>query len=268
MRIAHISDIHIARPLTRDECNAKRLLGSANHCMFRKRRYAETAAQAALTILLEQAPDLVLLTGDLTQHGLPGEFDAARELLSPIVRLRIPLLAVPGNHDVYGGTENPALRALLRELAGGLAPDGDGVFRLGEVEILPLFQGIRTPLFCSHGRQNPQELAAADTAWRSPPEGVMRLAMGHYPLIGPGGRRLSRFRGLREGERLEQFCADRRVAGYFCGHLHGRFVTPMEGGGIQFAAPALSALKRPAEERVSVYLCGGGREYPVEVFGG
>lgn len=49
------------------------------------------------------APDLVLFTGDLTAHGRPAEFEMVDMLLERLERWlgrRLPVIAVPGNHDV------------------------------------------------------------------------------------------------------------------------------------------------------------------------
>lgn len=47
--------------------------------------------------LLALAPDLLVVSGDVTQRARPAEFIAARDFLA---RLPMPRLAVPGNHDV------------------------------------------------------------------------------------------------------------------------------------------------------------------------
>ncbi len=44
-------------------------------------------------------PELVAISGDLTQRGRSSEYECARALLS---RIRAPYLVVPGNHDVQG----------------------------------------------------------------------------------------------------------------------------------------------------------------------
>lgn len=44
-----------------------------------------------------QRPDLLVLSGDITQRARPAQFGAARALMD---RLGAPLLAVPGNHDI------------------------------------------------------------------------------------------------------------------------------------------------------------------------
>ncbi|MFI6295292.1 phosphodiesterase [Nonomuraea sp. NPDC050790] len=56
--------------------------------------------------------DLVLVTGDIADHGLPEEYERARELLAS----RHPVLVCPGNHD-----DRSAFR---RHLLGGAAAPG------------------------------------------------------------------------------------------------------------------------------------------------
>lgn len=52
-------------------------------------------AVAAL-LQLDPAPDMVIVSGDLTEHGEPAEYAALRGLLEP---LPMPVYAIPGNHD-------------------------------------------------------------------------------------------------------------------------------------------------------------------------
>ena len=49
--------------------------------------------------VVEAKPDLVVVSGDLTQRGLRREFEQARAFLDSIP---LPQLVVPGNHDVQG----------------------------------------------------------------------------------------------------------------------------------------------------------------------
>jgi len=44
-----------------------------------------------------QRPDLLVLSGDITQRARPAQFRAARAFMD---RLGAPMLAVPGNHDI------------------------------------------------------------------------------------------------------------------------------------------------------------------------
>src|SRR6476660_803500 len=45
---------------------------------------------------LDPGPDLVLLSGDLVDHGTSDEYAMLARLLAA---LKVPVLAIPGNHD-------------------------------------------------------------------------------------------------------------------------------------------------------------------------
>lgn len=70
--IAHLSDLHFGRTDT-------------------------AVVEALLADLAEQRPDLVIVSGDLTQRARAHQFAEARAFLG---RLSAPALVVPGNHDL------------------------------------------------------------------------------------------------------------------------------------------------------------------------
>jgi 3',5'-cyclic AMP phosphodiesterase CpdA len=53
--------------------------------------------EALITLSAQQQPDLVVLSGDITQRARPSQFRAAKTFVE---RLSAPVLAVPGNHDI------------------------------------------------------------------------------------------------------------------------------------------------------------------------
>lgn len=53
--------------------------------------------EALATLVHRQLPDLLVLSGDITQRATPAQFRAARAFTD---RLGVPVLAVPGNHDI------------------------------------------------------------------------------------------------------------------------------------------------------------------------
>jgi 3',5'-cyclic AMP phosphodiesterase CpdA len=53
--------------------------------------------KALIALAAQQRPDLVVLAGDITQRARPAQFRAAKAFVD---RLRAPVLAVPGNHDI------------------------------------------------------------------------------------------------------------------------------------------------------------------------
>lgn len=70
--------------------------------------------------------DLLILAGDLTNYGRPEEMEA---LLNALVRLRIPTVAVLGNHDYECGHEVQLQKMMVD--AGVKVLDGTGYERSG-----------------------------------------------------------------------------------------------------------------------------------------
>lgn len=58
---------------------------------------------------VEERADLVLLAGDLTTHGLPEQAAVLADACRP---LRVPVLAVLGNHDHHAGREREIVEVL------------------------------------------------------------------------------------------------------------------------------------------------------------
>lgn len=89
LTIAHLSDSHF---------------GAYDGAADRTRRVLDHVDS------LEPRPDVVLLTGDIADHGAPQEYSAVRALLDSRVG-GAPLLTCPGNHDVRS-----AYATILRDL--------------------------------------------------------------------------------------------------------------------------------------------------------
>ena len=74
----------------------------------------------ALFAAINEAADVVLVAGDLTDNGLPDE---AQTLARELTALRIPMVAVLGNHDFESGKEDE-VRHILSD-TGVTVVDGD-----------------------------------------------------------------------------------------------------------------------------------------------
>ena len=64
---------------------------------------------AGLFADVHEHADVLVLAGDLTDHGSPTELEA---LVNGLRRVRVPIVAVLGNHDHEGGMEQDMLRIL------------------------------------------------------------------------------------------------------------------------------------------------------------
>ena len=100
MRIAHFTDLHLHRTASWSELPGKRLLGTVNMTLGRSNHFTDESVEALVEAVLEQEPDWMLCSGDLTAMATPREFEAARDVLAPLTS-RFPFFVVPGNHDAY-----------------------------------------------------------------------------------------------------------------------------------------------------------------------
>src|SRR2546430_13348155 len=90
---------------------------------FTAQRYS--ALRDQLNQVRDEA-DLLVLAGDLTNFGQPAEMEP---LLNALVRLRIPTVAVLGNHDYECGREAELINMMASE--GIKVLDGTGYERDG-----------------------------------------------------------------------------------------------------------------------------------------
>lgn len=191
---------------------------------------ALAAAFAALPDTLatvRPGPDLLLLTGDLTDHGAADEYRRLAALLAP---LGVRCLVVAGNHD------DPAvLRAELPQLLG-VPDDGAGspaawTDAAGDVLLIGLDSSSGTlgagQLDWLDGR-----LAAADRPV---------LVALHHPPFPTGLDQLDTEWPLTDAAALRAVVARHPVvAGVLCGHDHRHVATRLDGVVPLVSAPALS----------------------------
>lgn len=103
MLIAQISDLHVA-----PDTSFMRRFVDANALLARAVEYLNT---------MTPRPDVVVATGDLTDHGTAEEYGLLADILGG---LSVPLVLLPGNHD-----EPEVLRSVLGTPAGVAGPTFD-----------------------------------------------------------------------------------------------------------------------------------------------
>ena len=130
----------------------------------------------------ELKPDLVAVSGDLTQRARTAEFLAAKEFLAAIP---FPQIVVPGNHDVP--LYNPFSRFVrnLDRYTRYITPDLQPVF--ADSEILVVGMNTARAFTWKDGRINARQLQQLRTTLQEPSAERTKIVVTHHPFDLPAG---------------------------------------------------------------------------------
>jgi 3',5'-cyclic AMP phosphodiesterase CpdA len=133
-------------------------------------RFEEVLRLPLLEAAAQLKPDLVVVSGDLTQRARPEQFQQAREFLDQLPR---PLIVVPGNHDV------PVYRP-LRDYRRYITEDLHPAF--GDDEIAALGINTARGWIWKNGRVDRRQLERIRQHFRHVPRGVAKILVTHHPF--------------------------------------------------------------------------------------
>ena len=133
---------------------------------------------APLTALIVTiAPDVLVVSGDLTQRAKSAEFIAARAFLDT---LPAPQIVVPGNHDI--SLHNPFNRFMrpLAKYTRYITDDLEPFFLDAEIAVA----GVNTArsLTIKDGRINDEQIARLHARLAKAPPEVVKVIVTHHPF--------------------------------------------------------------------------------------
>lgn len=183
------------------------------------------------------APDLVIVSGDLTQHSRMGEFRDARAFLE---RLGRPFLAVPGNHDITPYRIFERFFDPFRRWREHIHDDIEPVWRDERVYVIGLNSARPAgwSLDWSAGRLNRRQLDGLAKRLAACPDDLVRIVVAHHPVIAPEDTHRAGVLG-RAALTLRYLHAS-GIDLVLSGHLHRSFLKEASAGGLgrNVAAPA------------------------------
>ncbi len=186
--IAHLSDLHFGR--------------------------VDPATLPALhDTLIAACPDIVVVSGDLTQRARPGEFEAARRFLDG---LPFPQVVVPGNHDVPLHNVAARIMAPFRTYRSSFGNELEPLFMDLEIAVLGL--NTARALTFKNGRINVQQVQRSCARLEGCGPAVTRVIVTHHPFDVPATGDEGDVIG-RAGMAMAAF-ARCRVDLILSGHLH------------------------------------------------
>jgi 3',5'-cyclic-AMP phosphodiesterase len=260
--LAHLTDLHLleAHAKSRRGALARRLaylsFGRPHDAEGRRRRFAE-----ALSRVRASGAHHLVITGDLSEDGLPEQFEVVAEILAESRLDPSTVTLLPGNHDVYdhGLAWARALEGPLRPYAA-TSEVGRPLALPGGASLVPLSTAFFQTYLTSAGRLDGEALGRVRDALRSAPEGPLLFAM-HHPPLPYRFLPMQWVDGLRDhGPALGLFGGDAR-AHVLHGHTHRNADRPLWQGGPArvFSAPAIVDSTGP----LRLYRVSAGQFEPV-----
>ena len=178
--------------------------------------------EALVALAAQQRPDVVVLSGDITQRARPAQFRAAKACVE---RLGAPVLAIPGNHDI-------ALFDLWARLTRPYARFS-AVFGadLEPVHASPdwLVVGVNTTRARRHrhGEVSAAQIERVARLLASASPRQLRVVVVHQPVAVPlDSERHNLLRGHAQATRAWAAAGADLVLG---GHIHLPFTLPLDG---------------------------------------
>lgn len=214
MLIAHLSDPHL--------CPEGMLYQSV---LDTRPRFAEALTQAA-----QFGPDLLILSGDLTEHGDAESYAVARDLLAAFPA---PVLAIPGNHD-----DREAFRAGLSSLPNLVPFTASGpVHSVSDGPVRVIGLDITVP-GDHHGLVTPDHAAWLEATLSAVPT-TPTLLMLHQPPYATGIAFIDELRCFGEDLLADVLSRHPQVIRLVTGHVH-RFTLTSFAGRPALTAPAIA----------------------------
>ncbi|MDA1373040.1 MAG: metallophosphoesterase family protein [Proteobacteria bacterium] len=194
-RILHISDLHFGPP------------------------FLPAVAEALVRTVPALAPDVIVVSGDITQRAKREQFEEARRFFDRLSDY--PLLVIPGNHDVplwriFERLFKP--HALYCEI---LNPDLNPVLCIGNVALVGL-DSTAPRRAISNGRLDLYQLEHCAEVFAAVPKDLVRMVVTHHQFV-PGHDRVFDIAMPKARRAINCFVAQ-RVEMILGGHLHRSYI--------------------------------------------
>ena len=188
--IAHISDLHFGR-------------------------HDPRKVDALVASLDKNRPDLVVISGDLTQRARRTEFAEAGQFLD---RIRRPIVVVPGNHDVplYAVHQRFLQPFTKFDRFITAARGADSCFADSDLAVLGLNTARR--LIWKGGRVSHDQMDTIRRMFANLPDSVWKVLVTHHPLASVEGEPVIELAG--RAKLAVRAVADAGVHMLLSGHHH------------------------------------------------
>jgi 3',5'-cyclic AMP phosphodiesterase CpdA len=231
--LIHVSDLHFhTLPRRPGQWLSKRGVGALNLLLRRRWQFPRERARRLVRQVDRMAWDHLVISGDVTQLGLPEEFALARAELAPwLARGAGRVTVIPGNHDRYvpeDGAPGP-----FDAHFGPFAPQGPERFAAKQLNaqwwLAAWDSAVPRPVFQACGIVAAETLRATEHWLAGLPRGARVVLTNHYPLQFPSYHRVYRFHELLNLEEVRDWIARQPIELYLHGHVHHNWTLTQPG---------------------------------------
>jgi 3',5'-cyclic AMP phosphodiesterase CpdA len=135
-----------------------------------------SVVEALVALAQRQRPDLVVLSGDITQRARAAQFRAARACID---RLGAPVLAIPGNHDIPLFDLPARLLRPYAAFARAFGPELEPVH--ASPDLLVLCVNTTRRWRHQNGEVSPAQIERVATRLRAADDAQLRVVVVHQP---------------------------------------------------------------------------------------
>lgn len=231
MRLVHLSDLHMP-PLPNLPAEAfltKRFLGWLNWHRKRSKHHQLSVLEKIFDDISLHKPDVIIVTGDITNLGLPQEWDKAQKWLlakQANMGMTTQWIVLPGNHDAYRHDSLAPMHAALSNLntKGKTADPSKNPFPIslteGHVSLLGLSSAVPTHWLSSGGSLSKEQWKILHE-WLETNAQKRRIIAIHHPPVAGKGPFLGR---LKQAKQLQELLRQHKVDMVLHGHWHKRVI--------------------------------------------
>lgn len=195
LNLLHISDLHFGKP------------------------FLPEVSEALLRKIEKLSPELLVVSGDLTQRAKAQEFRAARAYLD--LMPRIPQVVVPGNHDIPLYRIFERLFQPYKLYRRYISEQRDTVLHQNKAVIVGL--DSTNPYFTiTNGRIHRKQLAFCAKAFSAAPAEAVRIVVAHHHFAPAPDYKGGEV--MPKGKRALDFFTRLKVDLILAGHLHRAYV--------------------------------------------
>ncbi|PYD67256.1 metallophosphoesterase family protein [Komagataeibacter nataicola] len=260
--IAHLSDPHLptemSPPRLREELN-KRLFSHLSWKRHRRFQHRPEILARVMADIDSAHVNIIALTGDLTNMGLPGE---CRHALRWLEQLPAPCTVIPGNHDTLVHDNWHQTIGLWQPWMGALP--FPFVRRVGPVALIGVSSAVPTPWFRATGRMGARQAARlTEILHETGRQGLCRIVMIHHAPV--QGFAIAR-KALKDPHHFARCIAREGAEMVLHGHIHTSTLSSLPGPGGSVPVIGVSSasarsrdpLRAAAWNRIAVTPCDGG----------